>query len=41
MPHYRDPEKQANRFASEFLMPTPLVEAIIEQGGTPPPPFPH
>ena len=35
IPHYRDPEKQANRFASEFLMPTPLVEAIIQQGGTP------
>jgi Predicted Zn peptidase len=34
IPHYRDPEKQANRFASEFMMPAPSVEKIIKQGGT-------
>ena len=35
IPHYADPEKQANRFASEFLMPTPLVADLIKLGGTP------
>ena len=35
IPHYRDPEKQANRFASEFLMPTPLVDTLIRQEGSP------
>jgi hypothetical protein len=33
IPAYADPEKQANRFASEFLMPTPLVADLIRQGG--------
>lgn len=35
IPHYADPEKQANRFASEFLMPTPLVEELMRQGCSP------
>ena len=32
IPAYADPEKQANRFASEFLMPTPLVRKLISEG---------
>ena len=32
---YRDPECQANRFASEFLMPTPFVKPFVEQGAGP------
>lgn len=32
---YRDPECQANRFASEFLMPTHFVKSLVEQGAGP------
>ncbi|NHZ47362.1 ImmA/IrrE family metallo-endopeptidase [Nitratidesulfovibrio liaohensis] len=32
IPAYSDPEKQANRFAAEFLMPTPLVAQLVQNG---------
>lgn len=32
IPHYENPDKQADRFAGEFLMPTNLVCQLIRKG---------